>query len=287
MDVLIGILIVIVILIFVVGILVMNVIRAVRAFRSAANSKAVQIAAEMAQEILSGDAGDISIDLLSSQKPRSISDMTSVYAPSIARDFPDLNLKQLISSAGDKLCAALYAIMEGTSDGSGLPSSAAGFSGDESLSGESGHDGYLYLGATSAFAAQIQRQIEALTAEDKNEYFERVRIHKTGIKSYTKNAGTCSITLQTAIEYLHYITQNGVVVSGSRQTVEQARYDISLIYVHDESMLASSQTTAVSVTCPNCGAPARGLGLRACEYCGSALETIDIRIWRINQFTLS
>jgi len=135
--------------------------------------------------------------------------------------------------------------------------------------------------------AQIQRTIASLAVDGRIEYFEKIKIHRTGIKSYQKNAGTCVITLQTAIEYLHYIKQNGIVVSGSQQTFEQDRYDLSIIYIQDASQLPSYATNAISINCPNCGAPVKGLGNKHCDYCGSAIQAIDIRIWRINQFTLS
>jgi len=69
--------------------------------------------------------------------------------------------------------------------------------------------------------------------------------------------------------------------------IEQARYNLTILYIQDISSLPSSLTTAVGVTCPNCGAPVKGLGNRQCEFCGSALQAIDIRIWRINQFAES
>ncbi|MEI8200321.1 MAG: hypothetical protein WCG21_09680 [Eubacteriales bacterium] len=288
MDPLVVTLIVIGIVLVVVGTLVVNVLRVIRSLRSAANSKAVQIVSEIAEELLSGNAGNIPADLLNSRQPRSVSDMTSVYAPMLARDFPDLNLNQLISSAENKLCSALYAIQEGSADGAGLQTGTSEYAAEkESNRDDEEKEDHLFLGATPDFAAQIQRQIAALTAEDRIEYFEKIKIHRTGIKAYQKNAGTCVITLQTAIEYLHYIKQNGVVVSGSQQTVEQDRYDLSIIYVLDESQLPSSSTNAVSVNCPNCGAPVKGLGIRHCEFCGSSIQAIDIRIWRINQFILS
>lgn len=288
MDTLLVILIIIVIIAAVVGTLVMSVIRAIHSIERAASSKAIQLVGDMAQELLSGDTADLSLELMATQKPRSISDMTSVYAPQLSRDFPDLNVNQLISAAENKLCSALMAIQEtstlGIDNRDDISESA---SAEENFSGADEHGRPVFLGATPDFAAQIQRHIESLASENKEEYFRRVKIHKTGINSYSRNAGTCVITLQTAIEYLHYIKQNGMVVSGSEQTLEQARYDLSLIYVQDESRLQSSETTAVGVTCPNCGAPVRGLGQRICEYCGSAMQSIDIRIWRMNKFIQS
>ena len=288
MDPLVVTLIVIGIVLLVTGALVVNVLRVIRSLRSAVNSKAVQIVSEMAEELLSGNAGNISADLLNSQHPRSISDMTSVYAPMLAGDFPDLNLKQLISSAENKLCSALYAIQEGSADSVDLQTGTREYASDEeSNPGAEEKEDHLFLGATPDYAAQIQRQIADLAAEDRIEYFEKVKIHRTGINAYQKNAGTCVITLQTAIEYLHYIKQNGIVVSGSQQTIEQDRYNLSIIYVYDVSLLPSSATNVVGINCPNCGAPVKGLGNKHCEFCGSAIQAIDIRIWRINQFTLS
>jgi len=287
MDPIIVFLIIVVIVVVVVGVLVMNVIRAVQNLRRAAGSQAAQMVGKLAEELLSGNADGISIDL-TSQEPRSISDMISVYAPAIAKDFPDLNIRQLISSAENKLYAALYAISEGTAAQAGDRAATGDFSSDEEIvPGEDKIKDDFFLGATPDFAAQIQRQIDSLIQSDRTEHFERIKIHRSGIHLYQKNAGTCAITLQTAIEYLHYIKQNGVVISGSQQVPEQARYNISLIYVQDMSRLSSSSTNAVGVTCPNCGAPVRGLGHRQCEYCGSAIQAIDMRIWRINQFTLS
>jgi len=288
MDTLLVILIIIVIIVAAVGILVMNVIRAIHKIERAASSKAIQLVGDMAQELLSGDVGDLSQELMANQKPRSISDMTSAYAPQLYRDFPDLNVNQLISAAENKLCSALMAIQETSAQGiDNRDDISESASVKENFFGADEHDRPVFLGATPDFAAQIQRHIESRASENKEEYFQRVKIHRTGINSYSKTAGTCVITLQTAIEYLHYIKQNGMIVSGSTQTLEQARYDLSLLYVQDESRLQSSETTAMGVTCPNCGAPVRGLGQRICEYCGSAMQSIDIRIWRMNKFIQS
>ena len=288
MDPLVAALIVIGIVLLAVGTLLVNILRVIRSLRSAANSKAIQIVSKMAEEILSGDAGNISSDLFTSQETRSISDMTSVYAHVIARDFPDLNIKQLISSAENKLCSALYAIQEGSADAVGLHTGTTEYTAEEELNqGDEDKTEHLLLGATPDYAAQIQRQIAALAADDRIEYFEKIKIHRTGINAYQKNAGTCVITLQTAIEYLHYIKQNGVIVSGGQQSMKQSRYDLSIIYVHDASHLPSSSTNVVGINCPNCGAPVKGLGNKHCEFCGTELQTVDIRIWRINQFTLS
>ena len=40
-----------------------------------------------------------------------------------------------------------------------------------------------------------------------------------------------------------------------------------------------------SRTCPNCGAPVTRLGSKFCEYCGSGLREISVRVWSINKIT--
>ena len=260
---------------------------AINAFRRTTNSLAVKIIGGIADVLQSGTPGSESLLLTPSQQARSISDMTSVYSAAIASDFPDLNLKQLISAAENKLCTALYAIQAGSAEAIGLQPVTRSGQDDDSMTfrEEKTQEEPFLLGVTSEYAALIGRKIDALRSEDKMEVFERIHIHRSGIHKYEKRAGTCQITLQTAIEYLHYIKQNGNVVAGSQQTVEQARYNLYLICIHDVSQLPSEQTTAVSMNCPNCGGTIKMLGHKKCEYCGAALQGIDIRVWRMNQFT--
>lgn len=261
----------------------------VQSVRRSSNSLAGKLISSLAEDILSGGKSGESILLAPSQEARSISDMTAVYARAIAADFPDLNLKQLISSAESKLCSALYAIQAGSAEALGtLGPASFGMAEDaKSISEELQAEAPVLLGVTPVYAALLRRRIDALTSEEKMEAFERIHIHRSGINKYEKKAGTCQITLQTAIEYLHYIKQNGVVVEGSQQTLEQARYNLLLLYVQDETKLASGQTTAIGMNCPNCGAPVKALGNRTCDFCGSSLMGIDIRVWRMDQFAES
>jgi len=148
--------IVIVIVVIAAGVLAMNVLRAIRSVRRAAGSEAARLVGKMAEELLSGETGTLPSDLMTSQQPRSISDMTSVYAPRLAKDFPDLNLKQLISSAENKLCAALFAIMQGSAEEAGVQSGIGNYpSVEDAYSADSDERAQLFLGATPDFAAHL------------------------------------------------------------------------------------------------------------------------------------
>lgn len=42
--------------------------------------------------------------------------------------------------------------------------------------------------------------------------------------------------------------------------------------------------SAVGTTCPNCGAPVKNLGAKKCEYCGSYIEPVNIKVWKLQNF---
>lgn len=254
------------------GIILYFVNKAIRAVRTASNSIAGQVATSIAKEILDGD--DLTGDAIRRQaEPRSISDMTSVYAPAIARDFPDLNVSQLISSAEAILVSALTAIQKGSS-------------GEDREAMREQYDRTVDLGVTEVFEHEIRSRIDTLRSMGQSEFFTDMRVHRTGIYAYQKNEGTCTITFQTSVEYFHYIKQNCYIINGSDRVKAQERYNLELIYIYDDAKIATDITKSIAANCPNCGAPIKGLGKRSCDYCGTLLKTIDIRIWKMNKFSV-
>ena len=73
-------------------------------------------------------------------------------------------------------------------------------------------------------------------------------------------------------------------MSGSRERRVQTKYNTELVYIQDAALLQDG-ATAVGLTCPNCGAPVTRLGSKFCEYCGSGLREISVRVWSINKIT--
>ena len=63
---------------------------------------------------------------------------------------------------------------------------------------------------------------------------------------------------------------------------QQNRYNMELVYVQDMTK-AGDYATAVVATCPNCGAPITRLGSKFCEYCGTGVTPIDIRVWKLHR----
>ncbi len=94
-----------------------------------------------------------------------------------------------------------------------------------------------------------------------------IKIHTTAIKDYINNPGNCTVVLQTALEY----RENG--------RKKQTRYNTTMMYVQDIEKMDNE--TTYSVNCPNCGAPVKNLGSKKCEYCGTEVIPVNIKVWRL------
>lgn len=191
-----------------------------------------------------------------SVRPKSVSSMTRVFLPQIERDFPEFNWLEFKQKSENMLRGFLSAI--------------------DSQDIEKLRD------ASPDLRRQTELRIEELMDGGRQESYENVRIHQTEIARYRKEQGTCVIVVQSAVEYLHYIMEDGILKEGSQEFKEQVKYNLELQYVQDVSGLAEA-SAAVGITCPQCGAPVTKLGSKFCEYCGTAVEVINIRVWSINK----
>ena len=108
-------------------------------------------------------------------------------------------------------------------------------------------------GVSEEFLAQIKNRIRENETEAVTEHYEQIQIHQTEIANYEKKQGTCMITFQSAVGYLHYCEKAGKVLSGSKELTEQTRYNVQLMYIQNEKL--AGMDNAVGTTCPNCGAP--------------------------------
>lgn len=208
--------------------------------------------------------------------PKSVSGMTSIYLPQIQRDFPEFSLPEFVRKSENQLKACLGAVEAERIDG---------------LSQASGD-----------LQNQIRLWIEDNRRRGVHQHFGKIKIHRTEIARYRKQEGSCVITLQSALEYEYWEEQEEAKESGKegeksrrgRKRAEkirevnrvphmvQARYNMELMYVQDTGKLLS-ESNAVAVTCPQCGAPVAKLGSKYCEYCGSGIEPVNIRVWSLNR----
>ncbi len=192
-----------------------------------------------------------------SEEPKSVSGMNTIYEPLIAKDFPEFNWREFQVKAENMLKSAFRAITEG--------------------------DITLLDTASEDLKQQIQHEINNNKMNGVKEIYKDVQIHKTVISYYEKKAGTCVITLQSAVGHIHYSEKNGQVVQGEKNLKEQTKYAIQLMYVQDASLVNGDHS--LGLNCPNCGAPITNLGAKFCEYCGTGVTAINTQVWSINNFS--
>ena len=186
--------------------------------------------------------------------PKSVSAMTSMYLPRITRDFPEFSYDEMKEKAQNVLTSFLLAVNDF-------------------------NPGRLTEG-NSELKNKLEHTIAILKNKDHREHFDSIKIHRTEISSYTKKSGRCIITMQTSVQYYHYITdRDGRVISGSKDVLFQSKYETDLIYIQDRALVEGDLGDAEGLNCPNCGAPITNLGSKFCEYCGTGVVTYNIHVW--------
>ncbi len=186
-------------------------------------------------------------------RPKSLSAVTRLMLPRITADFPAFSFDEMKHRAEQVLTSYLHAVSKK----------------DTSLLSEGSQELY----------AKLQNHIASLNSDNRKETFEQIKIHRTEISNYTKTAGRCIVTFQSAVECKHYIEKDGQLTDGSKDYKYQTRFEVELVYIQDREIVAEESEKALAMNCPNCGAPLASLGAKVCEYCGSPLVEINIHAW--------
>lgn len=189
--------------------------------------------------------------------PKSVSSATNLYLPVIMRDFPEFHYDEMKTRAENVLVSYLE----------GIDRMDAGF----------------LTEGTRELKDALEMRIEALKAHGRREHFQNIKVHRTEISQYRRDRGRCSIVMQSAVEYIHYLEQKEKLLKGSRERLEQSRYVIELVYIQDAEAVEKTGEAGLGLNCPNCGAPISMLGIKECAYCGSRVEEFNIRIWNFSR----
>lgn len=193
-----------------------------------------------------------------SETPKTVRAMTSVYLPSIQKDFPEFDYDMFKESAKGVLRGYFSAI----------ESKQASLVGDN---------------CTTALINGIQGIIEDLNSQGYDQHFNEVVIHSMEVARYIKNGATVNIVFNAAVGLYNYITDDkGKVVFGSEDKKKQTIYVVELVYVQDADKMTVGGGDAIGVHCPNCGAPVKNLGQKFCEYCGSGIMEVNVRSWKFD-----
>lgn len=192
---------------------------------------------------------------IAAETPKSVSGMTRLMEPQIMRDFPDFNWSEFKHKAENILTSALLAIS------SEQPERLVDASDD------------------------VKNQVSNIIADNQTaqikEVYNNIKIHQTEISNYRKDKGNCIIVIQSAVEYYHYKVSGDHVTEGSKERKVQTKYNVELLYVQDGE--EKEFDNAFTTTCPQCGAPVRGLGNMICEYCGAHVVPINMKVWSLHK----
>ena len=146
-----------------------------------------------------------------------------------------------------------------------------------------GQNPALLSEGTKELKEQLRLRLEMLQNQSQRESFENIHIHRTEIHQYRKQKGRQSIVLQSAVEYIHALKENGKLIGGSEERKEQAKYNVELVYIQDQDMIENQEDAGLALNCPNCGAPLPGLGAKKCIYCDTPIVEYNLRIWNFSR----
>lgn len=194
-----------------------------------------------------------SMEMEQSLTPKSVSAATSLYLPSIMRDFPDFHYDEMKTRAENVLISYLRSV--------------------------DARNANLLTEGTSELKDNLSLRISALRHRSQKEHFQNIKIHRTEIYQYRKAKGRCSIVFQSAVEYIHYLEEGGTIKKGRNDIREQSKYDIEVIYIQDRDVIENVNDAGLAMNCPNCGGPLPKLGAKVCAYCDSPVVEFNIRTW--------
>jgi len=189
--------------------------------------------------------------------PKSVSSATNLYLPAIMRDFPEFHYDEMKTRAENVLASYLRGV--------------------DTLSSTALTEG------TNELKDALSMRIQSLKNLNQQEHYHNIKIHRTEIHQYRKNKGRVSIVFQSAVEYIHYLEQNGDIIKGREDIQEQAKYNIELVYIQNQDIVEDLKETGLGLHCPNCGAPISSLGIKVCEYCDSPVVEFNMRIWNFSK----
>lgn len=198
-------------------------------------------------------ADDAIIDI--SNTPKSVNGMTSLVEPQILSDFPDFN-KELVFA---KIESNLRMI----------------FNSIENLQITKNNDLEL-------INDKLKEEIDDLKERNVKIRYDNVVFHRHALKRYQKNDGIATVTTSSTLEYDYHDSRNKKDSSLKTQT----RYTCKFIYVYDvEKIPKNSNKQVFIINCPNCGAPLTSLESGGCVYCGSHIEEINLKTWKMSSFS--
>ena len=192
-------------------------------------------------------------EIADSETPKTVYSMENVYLDRIRKDFPELNINELKSSAEMNIRNVLHAIE--TKDKNELKNK------------------------NDRIYAYVTNKIEDL--KDEKFVCDNINFHKTVLSKYEKRDEVATMEFQTSLEYFTKVKNK---IGRKKQT----RFKTQFIHVIDQKLYGENKIKVLGLNCHNCGAPIKDVDKKNCEYCRSRIiipqsgvEFVK-RIWFLN-----
>lgn len=187
-------------------------------------------------------------------REKNVGGITKLIEPVIIRDFGDFN-KDFLFSKVEKNLRKIFTAIE-----------------DKSIEEIKNDDDLIYMYST------IRDKIKDIKDNNVNIKYDNVQFHAHAIKDYAKSDGKATLTLSSTLEYYYSNDSDKRVKKKFEGLKKQTRYTTQFVYVYDETKFKYNQK-AITISCPNCGAPLNKLGAGNCQYCGTYIKPINLKGW--------
>ena len=190
-----------------------------------------------------------------SETPKSVNGMTTLVEPQVLNDFPDFNKELIYSKIESNLRTVFNEI--------------------ENLKIEKNQDLELVNDT-------LLQQINDFKEQNIKIKFDNVVFHKHALKRYEKSNGIATITTSSTLEYNYFDSRK----KSNNFLKTQTRYTCKFIYIYDVTKIPKQTSNSVFIiNCPNCGAPLTNLEKGECVYCGSHIEEVNLKTWKMSSFS--
>ena len=189
------------------------------------------------------------------ERVRSISGMTSLLLPTIQADFPTFNEQELYART-EEILRKVFSALENLETSN--------------------------LDACFLLKNRIDKIVEDYQQASIQVTYDDVSFHKFSLYSYEKKEGIATVVVSTSLEYYYQKKKNDKIIEGDTKSKRQTRYRCTFIYIYDESKVGDAKVLAIN--CPNCGAPVSVLGHKYCDYCGSAVQEVNLKSWECSSY---
>ncbi len=188
------------------------------------------------------------VELESRSTPRSLTGVEKFEIPQLQRDFPELSIDRLKTQNEDMVLAFFECV-------------------DTKKVKKEFEEEHLKHYVT-AYISDCEKTGTTIS---------NVKIHRQVVSDYKNIGGKAAVTFQMALEFVK-------TTKGKPAEKQQHKIKTVWIYVYDLSKLEHDKVpdSAMSINCPNCGAPVTRLGDKFCEHCGTGVIIDYEKTWHFN-----